>query len=151
MLVFALLCMTSLILEIHLFCLEMVHHALQVRGILWWFELIWFIFLIPLSDYFLVKFRYVVFRPFIDEILIGRIKACSHEGVTGEKLPFQLIINAIISIEFSCKKYFLFESCYYLVSMEFFDDIIIPFEYLQQPSKLYPFHFEHQFIFVIML
>ncbi|XP_046845404.1 DNA-directed RNA polymerase III subunit RPC8-like [Xenia sp. Carnegie-2017] len=50
-----------------------------------------------------VKFRYVVFRPFIDEILIGRIKACSHEGVT--------------------------------VSMEFFDDIIIPFEYLQQPSK----------------
>ena len=23
--------------------------------------------------------------------------------------------------------------------MEFFDDIIIPYEYLQQPSKLYPF------------
>ncbi|XP_028409117.1 DNA-directed RNA polymerase III subunit RPC8-like [Dendronephthya gigantea] len=50
-----------------------------------------------------VKFRFVVFRPFIDEILVGRIKACSHEGVT--------------------------------VSMEFFDDIIIPYEYLQQPSK----------------
>lgn len=50
-----------------------------------------------------MKFRYVVFHPFIDEVLVGRIKACSHEGVT--------------------------------VSMEFFDDIIIPYEYLQQPSK----------------
>ncbi|XP_071954233.1 DNA-directed RNA polymerase III subunit RPC8-like [Antedon mediterranea] len=28
-----------------------------------------------------VQFRYVVFRPFMDEILIGKIKSCSNEGV----------------------------------------------------------------------
>ncbi|XP_078347084.1 DNA-directed RNA polymerase III subunit RPC8-like [Oculina patagonica] len=50
-----------------------------------------------------VKFRFVVFRPFVDEILTGRIRSCNHEGVQ--------------------------------VSMEFFDDITIPYEYLQQPSK----------------
>ena len=33
-----------------------------------------------------VKFRFVVFRPFVDEILVGRIKSCSHEGVTGKCL-----------------------------------------------------------------
>lgn len=52
---------------------------------------------------FSVTFRFVVFRPFIDEILTGRIRSCNHEGVQ--------------------------------VSMEFFDDIVIPHEYLQQPSK----------------
>ena len=31
-----------------------------------------------------VHFRYVVFRPFVDEILIGRIKSCSKDGVHGE-------------------------------------------------------------------
>ncbi|XP_074638468.1 DNA-directed RNA polymerase III subunit RPC8-like isoform X2 [Acropora palmata] len=50
-----------------------------------------------------VHFRFVVFRPFIDEILTGRIRSCNHEGLQ--------------------------------VSMEFFDDIVIPYEYLQQPSK----------------
>ena len=33
----------------------------------------------------------------------------------------------------------LFVSFFFLVSMEFFDDILIPYEYLQQPSKLYLF------------
>ena len=32
---------------------------------------------------FAVHFRYVVFRPFMDEILIGRIRSCSKEGVHG--------------------------------------------------------------------
>ena len=32
----------------------------------------------------------------------------------------------------------LFSFIYLTVSMEFFDDITIPYEYLQQPSKLYP-------------
>ncbi|XP_031569933.1 DNA-directed RNA polymerase III subunit RPC8-like [Actinia tenebrosa] len=50
-----------------------------------------------------VTFRFVVFRPFIDEILLGRIRSCNHEGIQ--------------------------------VSMEFFDDIFIPHEYIQQPSK----------------
>lgn len=28
-----------------------------------------------------VQFRYIVFRPFIEEILIGKIRSCSQEGV----------------------------------------------------------------------
>ncbi|GFN98295.1 DNA-directed RNA polymerase iii subunit rpc8 [Plakobranchus ocellatus] len=51
----------------------------------------------------IVHFRYVVFRPFVDEILIGRIKSCSKDGVH--------------------------------VTMGFFDDIIIPSDSLQDPSK----------------
>lgn len=50
-----------------------------------------------------VHFRCVVFRPFVDEVLVGTIKGCSEEGVT--------------------------------VTLTFFDDILIPPEGLQQPSK----------------
>ena len=55
------------------------------------------------SSHTKVHFRFIVFRPFIDEVLVGKIKSCSREGVT--------------------------------VSLGFFDDILIPPEYLQQPSK----------------
>jgi len=55
------------------------------------------------SSHTKVHFRFVVFRPFIDEVLIGKIKSCSRDGVT--------------------------------ISLGFFDDILIPPEYLQQPSK----------------
>lgn len=30
-----------------------------------------------------VKFRYIVFRPIIEEIIIGKIRSCSREGVHG--------------------------------------------------------------------
>ncbi|VVC90883.1 unnamed protein product [Leptidea sinapis] len=30
-----------------------------------------------------VKFRYIVFRPIVEEILIGKIRSCSREGVHG--------------------------------------------------------------------
>ena len=30
-----------------------------------------------------VRFRVVVFRPFVDEILVGKIRSCSSEGVRG--------------------------------------------------------------------
>lgn len=55
------------------------------------------------SSHTKVHFRFIVFHPFVDEVLVGKIKSCSREGVT--------------------------------VSLGFFDDIIIPPEYLQQPSK----------------
>jgi DNA-directed RNA polymerase III subunit RPC8 len=32
-------------------------------------------------DYFIVKFRAVVFRPFIGEVLVGKVRRCSPEGV----------------------------------------------------------------------
>ncbi|CAK8696330.1 DNA-directed RNA polymerase III subunit RPC8-like [Clavelina lepadiformis] len=50
-----------------------------------------------------VHFRYVVFRPFMDEVLTGKIKGCSSDSVT--------------------------------ISLGFFDDIVVPPEGLQQPSK----------------
>lgn len=31
-----------------------------------------------------VSFRFVVFRPFIEEILIGKIRSCSVDGVHGK-------------------------------------------------------------------
>ena len=36
------------------------------------------------SHHSVVHFRYVVFRPFMDEILTGKIKGCSKEGVHGK-------------------------------------------------------------------
>ena len=36
-----------------------------------------------------VHFRYVVFRPFVDEILIGKIKGSSKEGVMGKYFIFK--------------------------------------------------------------
>eukprot|EP00092_Neocalanus_flemingeri_P007223 GFUD01007802.1.p1 GENE.GFUD01007802.1~~GFUD01007802.1.p1 ORF type:complete len:223 (-),score=50.94 GFUD01007802.1:143-748(-) len=50
-----------------------------------------------------VKFRMLVFRPEMEEVLTGKIKSCSKEGVH--------------------------------VSLEFFDDILIPAESLQHPSR----------------
>ena len=39
---------------------------------------------------FSVYFRYVVFRPFTDEIMVGKIKSCSKEGVNGELILLPL-------------------------------------------------------------
>lgn len=67
-----------------------------------------------------VSFRYIVFRPFIEEILIGKIRSCSQEGVHGG-------YNSKDS---------LFVICYFIpVSLGFFDDILIPPTALQHPSK----------------
>lgn len=37
-----------------------------------------------------VRFRYVVFRPFMDEVLVGKIRSCSPEGVHGEYCLFYI-------------------------------------------------------------
>ena len=50
-----------------------------------------------------VKFRMLVFRPDAEEVIVGKIKSCSKEGVH--------------------------------VSLEFFDDILIPADSLQHPSR----------------
>ncbi|ELU15722.1 hypothetical protein CAPTEDRAFT_156703 [Capitella teleta] len=55
------------------------------------------------SSHTIVKFRYVVFRPFMDEILVGKIRSSSKEGVH--------------------------------VSLGFFDDILIPSDAMQHPSR----------------
>ncbi|VDI63051.1 DNA-directed RNA polymerase III subunit RPC8 [Mytilus galloprovincialis] len=58
------------------------------------------------ASHSIVHFRYIVYRPFIDEVLTGKTKSCSKEGV--------------------------------YVSMGFFDDILIPADAMQHPSRLYP-------------
>ena len=55
------------------------------------------------SSHTRVRFRMLVFRPDLDEVIVGKIKNCSKEGVH--------------------------------VSLEFFDDILIPAESLQFPSR----------------
>ncbi|XP_054714989.1 DNA-directed RNA polymerase III subunit RPC8-like isoform X2 [Uloborus diversus] len=50
-----------------------------------------------------VHFSYIVFRPFMNEVLVGKIRSCSREGVH--------------------------------VSLGFFDDILIPQDVLQHPSR----------------
>ncbi|BET03174.1 RNA polymerase III [Nesidiocoris tenuis] len=50
-----------------------------------------------------VEFRFVVFRPFIEEIIVGKVKNCSKEGVHA--------------------------------TLGFFDDIFIPADSLQHPSR----------------
>ena len=35
---------------------------------------------------FSVKFRVIVFHPFVDEILVGKIRSCSSDGVRSESL-----------------------------------------------------------------
>ncbi|KAL1518249.1 hypothetical protein ABEB36_001898 [Hypothenemus hampei] len=55
------------------------------------------------ASHTIVTFRYIIFRPFMEEILVGKIRCCSQEGVH--------------------------------VSLGFFDDILIPPNALQHPSK----------------
>jgi len=55
------------------------------------------------SSHTRVRFRMLVFRPDIEEVLVGKIKNCSKEGVQ--------------------------------VSLEFFDDILIPSDSLQHPAR----------------
>merc|ERR1712126_451199 len=55
------------------------------------------------SSHTRVRFRMLVFRPEIEEVLVGKIKNCSKEGVQ--------------------------------VSLEFFDDILIPSDSLQHPAR----------------
>ncbi|PNW75723.1 hypothetical protein CHLRE_12g538400v5 [Chlamydomonas reinhardtii] len=54
------------------------------------------------AAFFTVQFRLVVFRPFIGEIIVGKLKSCSREGLR--------------------------------ISLDFFDDILIPEHALQDPS-----------------
>lgn len=50
-----------------------------------------------------VKFRYIVFRPVVEEILIGKIRSCGREGVHGKSLQiltFLLQLNVFQKFSF---------------------------------------------------
>ncbi len=40
-----------------------------------------------------VRFRYVVFRPFLEEVLVGKIRCCSPEGVHGVVSVYSITVN----------------------------------------------------------
>lgn len=72
-----------------------------------------------------ILFRYIVFRPRIGDIITGKIRSCSREGVHGW---FQLVILV------QCMRcYWWFYE--FSVTLGFFDDILIPPTALQHPSR----------------
>lgn len=78
-----------------------------------------------------ILFRYIVFRPHSGDIITGKIRSCSREGVHGKYLknsryPRELVM-AVAKI---------YNSTFYLVvTLGFFDDILIPPTVLQHPSR----------------
>ena len=48
---------------------------------------------------FAVRFRFIVFRPFVDEILVGKIRSCSTEGVRGTVHVY----NFVLRLSHSCR------------------------------------------------
>ena len=48
---------------------------------------------------FAVRFRFIVFRPFVDEILVGKIRSCSTEGVRG----IVHVYNFVLRLSHSCR------------------------------------------------
>lgn len=115
-----------------------------------------------------VRFRVIVFRPFVDEILVGKIRSCSSDGVRGtcihDPTSFQhvdLVIHydflmespmytvagstseaSSMEVDVLCYSHFLTlfltTIIFHIVSLGFFDDIIIPHQSLQHPKRLYP-------------
>ena len=45
---------------------------------------------------FTVRFRFIVFRPFVDEILVGKIRSCSTEGVRGTVQCIALFSGSVV-------------------------------------------------------
>lgn len=80
-----------------------------------------------------MHFRYVVFHPFLDEILVGKIKYCSQEGVHGNILSFdpcvvsfqscvQIIGSCLLEKKLRticCKTSFMYFSGYSVYNDEF--------------------------------
>ena len=57
---------------------------------------------------FTVHFRYVVFRPFIEEVLIGKVKNYSKEGIHGEIPENLLNVREMLCCIGICNSFFYF-------------------------------------------
>jgi hypothetical protein len=44
-----------------------------------------------------VELRLVVFKPFVSEVLIGKVESSTEEGIRGTKVPYILIYGSIDS------------------------------------------------------
>ena len=80
----------------------------------------------------LVTFRLIVFRPFASEVLIAKVKSSSSEG-----------IRRTLCIEWLNLAFSFTNSTFiihlYIVTLGFFDDLIIPPSFLPVPSALFVF------------
>lgn len=75
-----------------------------------------------------ILFRYMVFRPRVGDIITGKIRSCSREGVYGMCTCFYWYIL--------CQRiYFDYVIVVVAVTLGFFDDILIPPSSLQHPSR----------------
>ena len=76
-----------------------------------------------------VTFRALVFRPFVEEVLVGRIKSCSQQVCRGRLCLLDLVILKI--------RVFIPSTIQtgVAVTLGFFDDIVIPPEALQHPYR----------------
>ncbi|KAL6054120.1 DNA-directed RNA polymerase III subunit RPC8 [Balamuthia mandrillaris] len=69
-----------------------------------------------------VTFRMVVFRPFRGEVIVGKLRHSTPDGITGLFVLFFFLLQQSV--------YF----CFLAVSLGFFEDVFIPKEELQEPS-----------------
>ena len=65
----------------------------------------------------------MIFRPFVGEVITGRVKSCSSSGVRGK-------------LNMDKKNWLLTVMVVYIVTLGFFDDIHIPVPALQPGSEL---------------
>ena len=70
----------------------------------------------------------VVFRPFIGEVLTGKVLSCREDGVRGMQMKCKWIFYTFVLIGIN---FYVLFSTYVVVSMQFFDDILIPSYLLQ--------------------
>lgn len=62
------------------------------------------------------EFRLIVFRPYIGEAILGKVKSQSQEGIVGASLSFP-VLRALERALMHCAS---------AVTVGFFDDIVIP-------------------------
>ena len=77
-----------------------------------------------LNNFLPVVFRMVVFRPFVSEVIVAKVKSSDQEGIRRESA---ICVDGLISTLTSPDS---------VVTVGFFDDIYIPASYLPQPSAL---------------
>ena len=78
------------------------------------------------ASFLVVTFRMVVFRPFVSEVMLAKVKSSDEDGI--RRMPC-LAPRCVLSFPSSC--------LHPAVSVGFFDDMYIPSTYLPEPSALY--------------
>ena len=87
---------------------------------------------------FAVRFRFIVFRPFVDEILVGKIRSCSTEGVRGTVNVYSFVIDLGLGHSCRCVKEGVNFLCDVLVcSFICFNQCLMPSSHTKLCSSFY--------------